>query len=118
MRKVVLRKRDKLRIKRKRRVRGYTFGVVEIPRVTIYKSNRYLYAQAIDDSNGKTLAHSDGAKLKIASNKEGAKALALDFAAKLKSAKIDKIIFDRNGYKYHGTVQVFADTLRENEIKF
>ena len=118
MRKVTLRKRDKLRLKRKRRVRGYTFGVVALPRVTVFKSNKYMYAQAIDDVNGNTIAHSDGAALKLASNKEGAKALAVDFAKKLKAAKVEVIVFDRNGYKYHGVVKEFADTLRANEIKF
>ena len=118
MRKVTLRKRDKLRLKRKRRVRGYTFGVVALPRVTVFKSNKYIYAQAIDDVNGNTLATSDGCVLKLASNEAGAKELAVDFAKKLKSANIEAIVFDRNGYKYHGVVKAFADSLRANEIKF
>ena len=118
MRSTELRKRDLLRIKRKRRVRGKIFGTSERPRVTIYKSNRFLYTQAIDDTKGHTLASVSGNKEKIASNKEGAKVLGKLMAERLKEKGIEKIVFDRNGYKYHGVVATFAETLRENGIKF
>ena len=114
-----LAKRDFRRIKRKRRIRGRISGTAEMPRVTIYKSNRYLIIQAIDDTKGHTLAHLNTAHLeeKLPSNIEGAKKAATIFADKLKAANIEKIAFDRNGYKYHGVVKAFADTLRENGIK-
>jgi large subunit ribosomal protein L18 len=118
MRKVVLRKRDKLRLKRKLKIRGKVFGVDSKPRVTIYKSNRYLYVQAVNDVDGTTLACVDGAVKKVPANKEGAKTLATEFAKVLKNNKIDTVVFDRNGYKYHGAVEVFATTLRENSINF
>jgi len=114
-----LAKRDLRRLKRKRRVRGRISGSEAKPRVTIYKSNRYIIVQAIDDTNSNTLAYLNTAHLeeKFPSNIEGAKKAAALFAEKLKEKNIDTVSFDRNGYKYHGVVAAFADTLRENGIK-
>jgi len=114
-----LAKRDLRRIKRKRRIRGRISGTAEQPRVTIYKSNRYLIIQAIDDTKGHTITYLNTGHLeeKIPSNIEGAKKAASLFSDKLKEAGIEKISFDRNGYKYHGVVAAFADSLRENGIK-
>ncbi len=118
MRESVQRRKNRLRIKRKRRVRGKVRGTAERPRVSVFKSNRYFYAQAIDDTKGHTLAYADGAKMGVKANKEDVKKLAADFAEKLKSVGIETIVFDRNGYLYHGVVASFADALRENGIKF
>lgn len=118
MRTTVLKHKNKLRAKRKLRVRKNISGVVEKPRVTIFKSNKYFYAQAIDDVAGVTLEASDGKKLGLKNNKQDVQEIAKDFASKLKSKNIEQIIFDRNGYLYHGVVQSFADALRENGIKF
>jgi large subunit ribosomal protein L18 len=112
-----LAKRDLRRLKRKRRIRGKISGTADFPRVSIFKSNKYISAQAIDDVAGHTLAHVDGSALKIAANKEGAAKAANAFAEKLKAAGIEKVKFDKNGYQYHGVVKVFADTLRDNGIK-
>jgi len=113
----VLAKRDLKRNKRKLRIRSKISGTAEFPRVSIFKSNRFISAQAIDDVAGHTLAHVDGSALKIASNKEGAVKAAEIFAEKLKEAKIEKVKFDKNGYQYHGVVKAFADALRDNGIK-
>ena len=112
-----LAKKNLRRQKRKLRIRGKISGTADFPRVTIFKSNRYFSAQAIDDVKGHTLAHVDGSALKIASNKEGAKKVGELFAAKLKDAGIEKVKFDKNGYQYHGVVKAFADALRDNGIK-
>ena len=114
-----LAKRDLRRLKRKRRVRGRISGTADMPRVSIYKSNRYIIVQAINDTEGKTLVFLNTAHLenKLPSNINGAKVAAKIFAEKLKEANIDTVRFDRNGYKYHGVVAAFADTLRENGIK-
>jgi large subunit ribosomal protein L18 len=114
-----LKKRDIRRKKRKLRVRFRVLGSSETPRVSIKKTNRYLIVQAIDDTKGHTLAFINSGHLeeKIPANKEGAKKVGELFAAKLKEANITAVKFDRNGYKYHGVVAVFADTLRENGIK-
>ncbi len=118
MRESVLRRKNRLKIKRKRRVRGKIRGSESRPRITIFRSNRYFYAQAIDDDKGHTLAYADGAKMGIKANKEDVKKLAAAFAEDLKAKNIETVIFDRNGYLYHGVVASFADALRENGIKF
>lgn len=112
----ILEQKKKLRAKRKLRVRGSIFGVASKPRVSVFRSNRYLYAQAIDDQNGVTLASIDGKKLGLGNNKENAKEVAKIFAENLSKAGISEVVFDRNGYLYHGVIAAFADSLRENGI--
>lgn len=112
----VLQQKNKLRAKRKLRVRGSIFGTASKPRLSVFRSNRYLYAQAIDDQNSITLASVDGKKLGLGNNKENAKEVAKAFAETLKQNKIVEVIFDRNGYLYHGVISAFADSLRENGI--
>jgi large subunit ribosomal protein L18 len=116
MRKNILKRKVNLRIKRKRRVRAKISGTSELVRVSIFKSNRAIYAQAIDDVNGVTLACVDGNKLGLKANKTGAGELAKAFAETLKSKSLEKVLFDRNGYLYHGVVAAFADGLRANGI--
>lgn len=112
----VLEQKKKLRAKRKLRVRGSIFGIASKPRVSIFRSNRYLYAQAIDDQKGVTCAHIDGRKLGLGNNKEHAKEIAKTFAEILKKNGISNVVFDRNGYLYHGIISAFADSLRDNGI--
>ncbi|KEA45437.1 50S ribosomal protein L18 [Campylobacter mucosalis] len=113
----VLKRKLALRIKRKKRVRAKISGVVSCPRISIFKSNRTIYVQAINDVTATTIVASDGRKLGIKANKDGAVVLAKDFAKKLKDNGISQGVFDRNGYLYHGVVAAFADALRENGIK-
>lgn len=122
MRENILEKKKLLRIKRKLRVRGKNgegriYGVAQTPRISIFRSNKYFYAQAIDDSQSKTIAAVDGKKLGLNNNKESVKKIAQAFATDLKKVGISKAVFDRNGYLYHGVVAAFADTLRENGIE-
>jgi len=112
-----LAKKNSLRLRRKRRVRGNINGTVDMPRLSIFKSNKYFYAQAIDDVNGKTLASVDSRVLKLSVNKENVVKVAATLAETLKSKNIESIVFDRNGYLYHGVVASFADALRDNGIK-
>ncbi len=101
------------------RVRNKISGTSETPRVNIFKSNLHFYAQIIDDNEGKTLASSSTLQLKLSgSNIENATKVAKDLAKKAKAANVDKIVFDRSGYIYHGKVKAFADALREEGIKF
>ncbi|BCD61429.1 large subunit ribosomal protein L18 [Nitratiruptor sp. YY08-26] len=118
MRESVQRRKNRLRIKRKRRVRGKVTGTAQRPRLSIFKSNRHFYAQAIDDTKGHTLAYADGAKMGLKANREDVKKIAEQMAEKLKALGIETIVFDRNGFLYHGVVASFADALRENGIKF
>lgn len=117
MRANILKKKLALRAKRKRRVRAHIFGADSKPRVTIFKSNRTIYAQAINDVAGTTICMSDGKVLGFKANKESAVKLGADLASKLKDKGITEVVFDRNGYLYHGVIAAFGDSLRENGIK-
>jgi large subunit ribosomal protein L18 len=116
MRKRILSKKVNTRFKRKSRIRGKISGTTNAPRLTIFKSNRYFYAQAIDDVVGNTLASADGKKAGLKATREDVAKLAESFASSLKEKGIEKVKFDRNGYLYHGVVASFADALRENGI--
>ena len=106
------------RLKRKKRVRSKISGTAELPRVSVFRSNRYLTVQAIDDTTGTTLVGINSKSIGQRANKAGAEALAAEFASKLKEKNISAIVFDRNGYRYHGVIAAFGDALRANEIKF
>ncbi len=117
MLKSVQKRKNRLRQQRKARVRGKVFGTAELPRLSIYRSNKYVYAQAIDDNAGHTLAAVDGRKLGLRANKEDAKKVGAEMAKVLAEKNISQVVFDRNGYLYHGVVAAFADGLREAGIK-
>ncbi len=114
----VLKSKVANRLKRKLRIRAKISGSASLPRVSVFKSNRYLSVQAIDDVTATTLAALNSKVTGHKANKEGATALGVAFAATLKSAGISTIVFDRNGYQYHGVIAAFGDSLRANEIKF
>jgi len=114
----VLKSKIANRLKRKRRIRAKISGSASLPRVSVFKSNRYLSVQAIDDVTATTLAAIHSKTTGHKANKEGATALGEAFAATLKAANISEIVFDRNGYQYHGVIAAFGDSLRANEIKF
>lgn len=97
------------REKRKQSVRTKISGTEIKPRITVFKSNKFFYAQAIDDIAGKTVASARSIGFKV----EDIKKLGKDFGAKLKKAGIETGVFDRNGYKYTGKVANFADGIRE-----
>jgi large subunit ribosomal protein L18 len=118
MTKTVLERKNRLRIKRKKRVRGKISGTAEKPRVSIFKSNRYLTAQAIDDTAGNTIVGMNSKSLNLRANIEGATKFGESFAKKLQEKGITTIVFDRNGYKYHGVIAAFADAMRNAGIKF
>ena len=113
----ILELKKTLRLKRKARIRGKISGTASCPRITIFRSNKYLYAQAIDDTLGATIASIDGKKLKLGNNKENAKQIGSTFAKELQKKGISNAVFDRNGYLFHGVVKEFAESMRENGIK-
>jgi len=110
-------KKNSLRIKRKRRVRGSISGTASKPRVSVFKSNKYLSAQAINDVDGVTLASVNSKALDLKVNRDNAVKVGAHFAENLKAAGIDTVVFDRNGYLYHGVIAAFAQSLRDNGIK-
>ncbi len=118
MLKSIQKDKNRMYAQRKRRVRGKISGTPTRPRVTVFRSNKHFYAQAIDDTKGHTLAYSDGRKMGLRANREDVKKVASDLAEKLKAQNIESIVFDRNGYLYHGVVASFADALRDAGIKF
>ena len=108
------------RAKIKKRVRKNIFGTLEMPRLSIFRSNKEFYGQIIDDVNGKTLAAASSVKIKTdgLSKTDVAKAVGTELAGKAKDAKIEAVVFDRNGFLYHGRIQAFADGAREAGLKF
>ena len=114
----VLKSKIANRLKRKRRIRAKISGCASLPRVSVFRSNRYLSVQAINDATATTLTSLSSKVTGHKANKEGGAALGVAFAAKLKEAGVSQIVFDRNGYQYHGVIAAFGDALRANEIKF
>jgi large subunit ribosomal protein L18 len=114
-------KQDKkyaLRLRRKRRIRGRVEGTPERPRLTITRSAKHVYAQVIDDIKGVTLAsvHTFGAQARA--GKDNCSELGKKLAGICTERKISKVVFDKNGYAYHGRVKAFADGAREGGLDF
>ncbi len=113
----------KLLQKRKWRIRKKVNGTAARPRLSVKFTTKHIYAQAVDDETGRTLAFlssldADLRKQKLAANLAGAKALGSAFAEKAKAAGISSVVFDRNGARYHGKVKAFADVVREGGLQF
>ena len=109
------------RIRIKRRVRGKISGSSELPRLSVYKSNKEIYAQLIDDKDGKTLASASSREKGVdakGTKSEISAAVGKAIAAKAIAAGIEAIVFDRNGFVYHGRVKALADGAREGGLKF
>ncbi len=117
MLKSIQKRKNRLRAQRKAKVRAKLFGTSELPRLTVFKSNKHFYAQVIDDTVGATIASADGRKMGLKANREDVKVVANTLADSLKAKGIEQVVFDRNGYLYHGVVASFADALREAGIK-
>ncbi len=105
------------RLRRKRGIRKKIHGIEKKPRISVTRSNKHLYVQAIDDNTGRTLGASSDMELKVRRNGEGAIAVGHDLAEKLLKAHIKEAVFDRNGYPYHGLVKGVAEGLRKGGIK-
>ena len=111
------------RARRKRRIRKKVSGSGERPRVSVFRSAKHIYVQAIDDSKGSTLATvstlTEGVKGAVEGTKtDEAKAVGAALAKVLKEKGIEQIVFDRNGYLYHGRVKALAEGAREAGLKF
>lgn len=114
--------RNGLRLKRHRRVRAKVNGTTEMPRLSVYRSNKYIYAQIIDDSTGTTLVSASSSEkalgLASTSNIEAAKTVGQEIAKRAVSKGLESVVFDRSGYLYHGRIQALADAAREAGLKF
>lgn len=102
------------------RIRAKISGTSDCPRISVFRSNKFIYASLIDDVNHKTLCSSSSAKLNLEnpSNCEAAKAVGQDLAKKASELKITKAVFDRSGYLYHGQVAALAEACREGGLVF
>src|SRR3712207_511216 len=112
---MALNKKDKSRIARKARIRKRIEGQSDRPRLTVFKSSKYIYAQIIDDVAQKTLVSCSSTekefkgKLKSARTIEASKEVGKALAERAKAKKIASVVFDRNGFGYHGRIQALAD---------
>ena len=113
------------RFKRKKHIRKTIAGTPERPRLSIFRSGKHIYAQIIDDESGTTLVSASTLVKELRSNdevdggnKDGAKAVGKMIGERAIAANITQVVFDRNGYKYHGRVAALADAAREAGLQF
>ena len=112
------------RERRKFRIRRKISGNAERPRLTVFRSSKHIYAQVVDDQAGSTIAHASTLTREVraaaeeATKSDAAKQVGAAIAKLLLSKGIDKVVFDRNGYLYHGRVRALADAAREAGLKF
>ena len=106
----------------KQRIRSRLSGTTEIPRMSVFRSNKQIYAQIVDDVTGKTILAASSKEKEIADQKvnkiDQAKLVGKSIAGKAKDKGIETVVFDRNGYLYHGRIKSLADSARENGLKF
>ena len=100
------------------RIRAKISGTALRPRLCVFRSNRHLYAQVIDDLKGYTLVESSDLKIKEPSAKKIAEAVGADISKKCQAKKIITVVFDRQGYKYTGIIKILADAARKKGLKF
>ena len=119
----MIRKRQR-HLRRKRSIRKKIYGTAARPRLTVFRSARHIYAQLVDDQAGRTLASSSTMTKDLRSqfqhggNVAAAKIVGQDIATKAMAAGVDSVIFDRNGFRYHGRLQALAEAAREKGLKF
>ncbi len=110
------------RMRRKRGIRKRLFGVPDRPRLTVFRSAKHIYAQLVDDLTGRTLVSAStvekGNKMEKGGNRDAAAAVGKTIAERAVSAGITKIVFDRNGFRFHGRVKALADGAREGGLQF
>lgn len=106
------------RNKIKTRIRGKVSGTAERPRMTVFRSNKQIYVQLVDDSEGKTLASASSKEIEEGTKTEVAAKVGQAIAEKALAAGITEVVFDRNGYLFHGRVKSLADAARNGGLKF
>ena len=112
--------KNDIRMRRHKRIREHLSGTKMRPRLNVFRSNKAIYVQVIDDEAGATLVSSSTIALKIKNggNIEAAQAVGKDIAEKCNKLKIKKVVFDRGGNLYHGRVKALAEAARENGLDF
>lgn len=110
-------KQDK-RIRLKKKIRVKIRGIDARPRLSVFRSNKFIYAQVINDVSGKTIAQASDIKLTKGTKTERAKEVGKAIADACSKAKIKKVVFDRNGFKYTGRIKLVADEARASGLEF
>jgi large subunit ribosomal protein L18 len=113
----MINKTDK-RIRLKKKIRTKIKGTEARPRLTVFRSNKFIYAQIINDATGKTLAEASDVKVTKGTKTERAKEVGKVIADRAAKAKIQKVVFDRNGFKYTGRIKLVADEARTAGLEF
>lgn len=118
-------KRRQARLRRQKRVRKKVLGISERPRLCVFRSSKHIYAQLIDDATGRTLLATSSLPKDLGNeiagkggNKEGAALVGAEMAERAVKKGIEKVVFDRNGFLYHGRVKALSDAAREHGLKF
>jgi large subunit ribosomal protein L18 len=111
-------KKDEKRIRLKKKIRAKVSGNNERPRLSVFRSNKFIYAQVIDDTTGKTLVNANDVKMTKGTKSDRAKAVGESIGTACKKASITKVVFDRNGFKYTGRIKLVADAARTAGLKF
>jgi len=106
------------RKRRHNRVRSKITGTAERPRLVVFKSLNFTYGQIIDDESRKVIVAASDMKIKKGTKSEKAKEVGVELAKLAKEKKVEKVVFDRNGYRYHGRVKILADAAREGGLQF
>ena len=108
------------RLRRHKKIRAKIRGVSSLPRLCVFKSTKHIYAQLIDDDKGKTLLSTSDLELKKDKRKkiDTAKEVGKLIAKKAQELKIETVVFDRGGYRYHGRIKAVAEGAREGGLKF
>lgn len=113
-----IQKRNQKRTRRVKRVRSVLQGTSEKPRLSVFRSNRHIFAQLIDDEKGTTLASSSTLVLKVAKSKEAAAAVGTKIAQLALAQEVKRVVFDRGRYRYHGLLAELATAAREAGLQF
>jgi len=113
-----MRNKTEKRIRLKAKIRSKILGTLERPRLTVFRSNKFIYAQVINDTTGKTLVQANDVKIKKGTKTERAKEVGKMIGGACKTAKISKVVFDRNGFKYTGRIKLVADEARASGLQF
>lgn len=117
----ISRRRRRGRLRRHRRVRKRLSGAADRPRLAVFRSNRYIYAQVIDDSSGRTLAAASSQESDLRERTltvQTASAVGTLLAERATAAGVERVVFDRGGYAYHGRVKALAQAAREAGLDF
>ena len=113
--------KQKRRLKIKKRIKSVIFGTAVAPRLSVFRSNKQIYAQVIDDVKGVTITSASSFvkdKTQKVNKTDQAKLIGKEIAENASKAGIKEVVFDRNGYLYHGRVKALAESARENGLKF